>query len=480
MYPQLYKREGAKIPVRAGLIGVGSYGTAVLTQSMFIPYLHVAAVADSDPAAARRAFRHAGIPEAEVTFCDSREAALRALPARRVIVEDPLLLMDLPLDVIAESTGSPEAGARNAYEAIQHGKHVAMISKEPDSVVGPILNHLANRAGVIYTQVDGDQHGLLIGWVAWLRSLGLEIVAAGKARDGEGVFNEDYSVLRGCWNPNSRTSAAHDCVSVSPEDRRWLRPIPEGETALYLEHRRRLLSTVSSLGCAAYDLCESVIAMNATGLVPDFPAMHDPLVRVSEIPQALCAREEGGILQKTGVIDVVTVLRGEREANMGGGVFAVVSCENAYSRGVLLEKGLWANPAQTAAVIFRPHHLCGVETSTSILCAGLLGMATGNDSTYRPQYDMAVTTLRARSAGEILNCEHDSSFKASIIPAVRLQAHGPLPAHMTTGRRLKRNIAAGTMLSYDDVDIPADSILYRLRKEQDDLFGNAQSSSTAS
>ncbi len=124
-------------------------------------------------------------------------------------------------------------------------------------------------------------------------------------------------------------------------------------------------------------------------------------------------------------------------------------------------------------MIFRPHHLCGVETPTTILCAGLLGIATGNDASYRPLYDMIITTTRAMKSGEILNCEHDPSFKATLIPAVSLRSRGPLPAHLSTGRRLKQDIPAGTIITQEMLDIPADSFLFDLRQKQDELFGMA-------
>ncbi|MEZ4662873.1 MAG: hypothetical protein R2911_35445 [Caldilineaceae bacterium] len=37
---------------------------------------------------------------------------------------------------------------RHALAAIAHGKHVVMVSKEPDVVVGPILAQRARAAGV--------------------------------------------------------------------------------------------------------------------------------------------------------------------------------------------------------------------------------------------------------------------------------------------------------------------------------------------
>src|SRR6185436_4191017 len=118
-----------------------------------------------------------GVPDEAIRLCDSRRAALCAFETgKRVIVADPLLLMDLPLDVIVEATGHPEAGARHAEAAIRHGRHVAMVNKEADATVGPILKRLADEARVVYTAVDGDQHGLLMGLVDWARRLGLEVL----------------------------------------------------------------------------------------------------------------------------------------------------------------------------------------------------------------------------------------------------------------------------------------------------------------
>ena len=473
IYSQLYRKACAQGPVRAGIIGAGHYGTAVLTQSMVIPLLHVAAVADSNLEAANRAFAHAGVPKEDVVICGSRAEALRALPKRRVIVEDPLLLMDLPLDVIAESTGIPEAGALHAWEAIRHGKHVAMISKEPDSVVGPILKHLADQTGVIYTQVDGDQHGLLIGWVGWLQSLGIEILCAGKSRDAEVVFADDFSSAWLSWHANAPACPLKDRTHVAPEDRPWLEFIREGHAAEYGAARHRILRNLSSVRAASFDLCESVIAANATGLVPDISEFHQPIVRISEIPRVLCRRAEGGILEKRGVIDLVTCMRGEHDAGLGGGVFAVIACENDYSRNILVSKGLIANQRQSAAVIYRPHHLCGVETPTSLLCATLLGVPTGNGASYRPRFDMALTTTRAMKTGEILDCEHDSSLKASLVPAASVRSLGLLPAHLGTGRRLNQDLPADTVITRDAIDIPANSFLLDLRRRQDELFGMA-------
>ena len=172
--------------VKAGVIGTGHYATAIVCQAQSMSRLEVSVVADVDVDKGRQAYRHAGVDEEHIAVCDSRATALDALErGAKVVLEDAELMMELPVTLVAEATGVAEAGARHAAAAIHHGKHVAMVNKEADVSVGPILKHRADRAGVVYTAVDGDQHGLLIGLVDWARTLGLRVIAGGKAGDGE-------------------------------------------------------------------------------------------------------------------------------------------------------------------------------------------------------------------------------------------------------------------------------------------------------
>lgn len=54
---------------------------------------------------------------------------------------------------------------------------------------------MADEAGVVYTAVDGDQQGLLIGLVEWARRLGLEVLCGGKSRDLEIGFDRSAGAL---------------------------------------------------------------------------------------------------------------------------------------------------------------------------------------------------------------------------------------------------------------------------------------------
>lgn len=493
-------------PVRVGVIGTGHFATAVITQSQSIPQLHVPIVADLNIEAAQRAYARAGIAEEDVVVCDSRRDALAALErGRHVIVQDALLLMELPLDVIVESTGVPEAGARHASAAIEHGKHVAMVSKETDAVVGPILAHRARRAGVVYTPVDGDQHGLLIEMVAWARGLGLEVLCGGKARDAEFV----YDLASGAVHCGDQR------IELDAGDLRWLSTVRVegmGAQALaeHLHERHRALADLPGVG--GFDLVEMAIAANATGLQPDRPYMHDaagdasalarrlatdarltnrgsydedsrmadsrstdagrlhaPALHTAEIPQVLCSWGEGGILHKEGVIETVTCLRQPHEAGLGGGVFIVVSCANDYSRYILTTKGLIPNMRDSAALIYRPYHLCGVETPLSILRAARQGAGTLTEAP-RPHVDVIMRTTRAMRSGDMLGNDHAPGMEALMAPAQPVQPGVPLPLHMGNGNPLRRDIAPGTVITAEMVAPPDDSVLWALRREQDQLF----------
>ena len=280
IYHHLFDQLKEKRPVRAGLIGSGHYGTDVITQARDIPLLEISIITDLDPQAARMAYHHAGITNDDIALCDNCSDAIRAIESGKfVITEDPMLLMKIPIDVVIEATGVPEAGARHAHEAIQHGKHVAMINKETDAVIGPILKHLADNAGVVYTPVDGDQHGLLIGLVLWARSLGLEVLCGGKARNAECIYD-----------PEARTvSCGRDTVAIRKSDAWALNRIPDGEAKRYIAARREILASLPKTSNS--DLGEMTVAANATGLMPDTPLLHLPVVRISEIPEVLCPVE---------------------------------------------------------------------------------------------------------------------------------------------------------------------------------------------
>lgn len=441
--------------IRTGIIGAGMYGTGIVTQASCVSSLQIAAIADRNLENAERAYRYAGVSEDNISICEDRNSALSAIESGKcVVTEDPMLLTELPIDVIVESTGSPEAGAHYAYEAIRHGQHVVMVTKEADVTVGPILKYLADKAGVIYTAADGDQHGLLMGLVSWARNIGLEVICGGKSL-GELI----YDPVR------KTTSGVRD--SLSDEELWMFQTDYSGQTERLINARREKLAGAS--GMSKSDVAEMTIAANATGLCPDVPSLHCPSVYTREIPKVLCHSEDGGILSKRGVIDSVSCLCYSHEAGLGGGVFIVVDSPNDYSRGIMAG-GVPAHEGKgKASLITRPYHLRGVETVNTILAAALHGVATGA-SEYLPRYDVVLKAARDLKAGETLEEERNDQAYALMIPAVHVKDEAPLPEYMAFGNRLTVDVTKGTVITRDMVSLPQDSVLRSLRAKQDELF----------
>lgn len=121
IYHHLLARADRKTPVNVALIGAGFFGASVAAQSGSIPMLDIAAIADRDLEAGRRAFHRAGVSDEQIAVCESRESAMVAAEkGKRVLTEDAMLAMELPqVDIVVEATGSPEAGATHGLAAIR-------------------------------------------------------------------------------------------------------------------------------------------------------------------------------------------------------------------------------------------------------------------------------------------------------------------------------------------------------------------------
>jgi predicted homoserine dehydrogenase-like protein len=455
IYTEVLNRFGRKGIVRAGIIGAGHYAKAVITQSESIPRLLVPVVADLSVDAAREAFRLAGHADEDIITCESRAQALTAIESgKRAVLADALLMMDLPLDVIVEATGSPTAGALHARAAIKAGKHVAMVNKEGDVTVGPILKHLADKAGVVYTQVDGDQHGLLMGLVGWARELGLEIVCGGKARDSGLLYDAGAGAIMRQGKP----------LPLKPEQAALFGPLIPGRAEEFVRGRLEAAGKRGELGY--YDYEELSIAANATGLKPDTLRLHHPLVRTMEIPEVLSIKSQGGILEQSGAIECVICLRQADEPDLGGGVFVVVTAATEYSRYILATKGCISSQNEYASLIYRPYHLCGVETAMSILCAGLLGLPTGATE-YKPRFDVVGRTNKDKRAGEVWTLE---DLDDQIQPAAAIGPVAPLPSQMVYDLKVARDVHAGELVTGNMVVEPQGSPLWALRREQDKVL----------
>ena len=95
---------------------------------------------------------------------------------------------------------------------------------------------------------------------------------------------------------------------------------------------------------------------------------------------------------------------------------------------------------------------------------------------YRPVCDLVARAEQDLPAGHMLNIvgmRHAvPGLEPLLLNAAPAEGSNPLPYYMAVGRRLARDVKAGEYITADAVEAPANSVLWRLRAEQDGLFRN--------
>src|SRR5918993_2933841 len=345
-------------PVETCVVGTGGFGQSFLAQAQRVRLLNARIAVDLTAEAAASGLRAAGIDPRQIRICESARDARAAWDRGDFIAaSDIALVADLPFEVVVEATGQPRAAARHARLAIQADKHLALVTKELDSVVGPGLKALAAERGRIVTTVDGDQPSLLIGLVTWAEVMGFHLVAAGKSSEYDFIFDPSSGRLA-----SNEGSAEH--VDL---EHQWT--FGDRDVGEILAARNNAISGFPQR--AVPDLCELMVVANATGLLPDRFDLHAPLARISEVPTIFSHRNDGGILSGDRRLDVFHCLRKPDEISFAGGVFVVIRCDDARSWDMLAQKGHIVSRTGENAMVFLPRHLLGLEAATSILDAAI-------------------------------------------------------------------------------------------------------------
>ena len=178
LFTQLQRRAWESRPVRVGLIGAGKFGSMYLSQAPRTPSIHLVAVADLSPDRARASLRRVGWDEPRFA-AKSLETA--ASSGATFVTDDADAMIESPfVDIVIDATGSPAAGIHHVLRACEHQKHVVMVNVEADVLAGPLLARRAAEAGIVYSMASGDQPALIAELVDWARTIGLDIVCAGK------------------------------------------------------------------------------------------------------------------------------------------------------------------------------------------------------------------------------------------------------------------------------------------------------------
>jgi predicted homoserine dehydrogenase-like protein len=420
----LEERRRAGRPVRVGMVGAGFMGRGIALQIISaVPGLRLVAIANRHVEEARRAYLEAGVSADDVRQVQT-DAELQVAMRRgqAAVTDDALLLCRAAgIEAVLEVTGTVEFAAHVTFTAIEHGKHVITMNAELDGTVGPILKVYADRAGVIFTNADGDQPGVTMNLYRFVSGLGVRPLLCGNIKG----LHDPYR------NPTTQAGFAQ----------RWgQRP-----------------SMVTSFADGTKISFEQAIVANATGMRVARRGMWGPEVPAgTHLQEAVQAFSTEAILAADGLVDYLV------GATPAPGVFVLGMHTHPRQQHYLNLYKLGAGPLYC---FYTPYHLCHFEVPNTVARAVLLGDAAIAPLA-GPCVDVvaaAKTDLRAGQALDGLGCytTYGLAENSTAVHAERL-----LPIGLAEGCRLLRDVPKDQVLGFDDVVLPEGRLCDRLWAEQ--------------
>ncbi|MFZ1288203.1 MAG: Gfo/Idh/MocA family oxidoreductase [Candidatus Phosphoribacter sp.] len=423
----LHQRHLDGRPVRVGIAGPGFMAKGLINHiTNTVPGMQVSAVFARTPRRGHTALELAGWDSAAVRTVDSAAAVDRVNAAGGVAVTDHLrALTDADsVDVVIDCTGAVEFGAHLALAAIEAGKHLVLMNAEVDATLGTVLSHRADRAGVVYTGCDGDQPGVQMNLIRFVRGLGLRPLVSGNIKGLQDPYRTPTTQAGFAkqWgqDPHMVTSFA-DGTKVSVEQ------ALVANAAGFSVHRR---------GC---------LQREHRGHVDELASMYD-LAELHELG---------------GAVDYVV------GAQPGPGVFVLAEHDDPKQRHYLHLYKLGEGPLYS---FYTPYHLCHFEVPNTVARAALLG-----DATIRPlglpRVEVVTVAKRDLAAGEVLDAIGGYTYYGECEKAEVQARDGLLPVGLAQDCRLRRAVAKDEVISCADVTLPEGRLADRLRAEQDAMSG---------
>ncbi|PIR69294.1 MAG: NAD(P)-dependent oxidoreductase [Candidatus Niyogibacteria bacterium CG10_big_fil_rev_8_21_14_0_10_46_36] len=420
---QLNILEKKHAPIRVGLVGAGFAARGFALQlARGVAGMRLAVIANRTLTHAREAYTEAGYTKniAEVTTPEELQTAVRGEQA--VITSNPDLLCSSPdIDVVVEATGEVEFGARVITKAIENKKHVVLINAELDATIGPLLKKKADGAGVVYTQMDGDQPAVLMNLYRRVAFLGCKPVLAGNIK----------SLLDHYRTPETQKEFA---------EKSFQRP-----------------KMITSFADGTKIAMEMATVANATGFRVGRRGMYGPTAKHPNDAIDLFSHDE---MLNGGLVDYIL------GAEPSFGVFVIGYNDNPLFQRYMKVYKMGDGPFY---VFYTPFHLSPLETPATVARAVLF-----KDAALAPKggpvADVIAVAKRDIKTGEILDGIGGFTCYGLIDNYKTAREKRFLPMGLTDGCKAKRDIKKDEPISFNDVEMPEDSIACALWQEQEKIF----------
>lgn len=441
LHQALLKRHATGNPIRLGLIGAGKFGSMFLAQALKLKGVQIIAIADLSVATARSNLQLVGWPEAALQARSPDEARQTG---QIYISEDAHELINCPfIDIIIEATGSPVAAVDHIVASFAQNKHVINVTVEADAFCGAGLARRAEDKGVLYSLAYGDQPALTAELVDWARCCGFQVMAAGRGH---------------IWQPEYRLSTPEtvwDYWGLSKEQAERGRLNPKMFNA-FLDGSKPAI--------------ESAAIANACGLNVPEGGLSYPAGNIDEIPQLMRPKREGGVLETTGMVEVISALRPDGSHvgyDIRKGVWVCLQADTDYIKNCFEEYKVVTDDTGRYCALYKRWHLIGLELGMSVAQIGIRGETTGTPTEFIG--DVCAVAKGRLTTGTILDGEGGATVYGGLRPASLSVQNNYLPLGLSKGAKLKRTVECDDILTFDDVELDKQALAFRLREETEAL-----------
>jgi predicted homoserine dehydrogenase-like protein len=417
----LERRAAEGRPVRVAIVGAGYMARGIAAHAEALTGMELVAMSNRTTDRASRVLAEIGRETREVAT--TRELDDAAASGAVAVTGDPACVCAAEsVDVVIETTGEVEFGAGVTLAAIEHGKHVVLVNAELDATVGPILKVRADEAGTVLTNTDGDEPGVTMNLLRYVRTIGMRPVLVGNIKGFIGPHR----------NPETQQAFA-ESVSQGPK-------------------------MITSFADGTKLSMEATIVANAAGLRVARRGMHGH--RLAHVRDVLDQWDAAQLLDGDGFVDFVL------EAEPGSGAFVVGYTDEPIPQQYLRYFKMGDGPFY---VFYTPWHLPHAEAPLTAARAALFDDASVTPLG-APRCDVVAIAKRDLREGEILDGIGGFTCYGQIENADVALREGLLPMGLAEGCVLRVSVSIDEPIRYADVELPSGRLADALRREQDERF----------
>ena len=425
------KLEGYNGTINVAFIGCGKFISMFLSQYNQLKKIRIDTIVDLNIEQAKKNCLNSGLSKETISTIN--------------FVKSIDEVLDRDIEIFIEATGNPIVGTIHAIKIIKQKKHLILVNVEADVTCGKYLADIAKKNNVICSMAYGDQPSLIMEQIEWARLNGFSVVCAGKGTKYHPSF--EYSTPDTVWGHYGLSKERAEVESgMNPK-------------------------MFNSFLCGDKSAIEMCAVSNAADLKCPSNGLTFPPVGVYDIAKKLIPKEEGGLIDYEGQVEVISSIDLDQKDilnDLRWGVYIVIKAQNQYVKNCFKDYGMVTDSSGSYSAIWRPYHYIGLELAQSIYSIALDQKATGHTKNYNA--DVAAYAKKDLKIGEKLDGEGGFCARGKLVTSKKSKQENMLPLGLTDGAIVKRNIMKDESINLSDVELNLPDDVVKARQYQYDLI----------